>query len=553
MNLRNLAATIVIFLSLILEVGAQAPALAQEPTPWTLRNSVSFASDAAVLEYAEQSGAWRVLSKGGETVAESVGFMARLADGRSVGSAGLPPAELHREHFEGPLGKGTYYMARFAVQDGLAFEHRVASFDGRPFVVMSLSLNNRADKAVTVERLDVAVLSTQDAVSLGPRGHYESLQLAIRGGQALLDAGGSTLMGRFEDIDARVCLTIGVAGERHGYSGVRFDGVKAMPGSVDSEGTSKAQHWRGTVYTRFTPPLNIAPGETVRSADVVVVYGLSDAQQSEENYFWAAGTLWSDAATMAPPLTWLTSEEDGDFDTLFKDAERWRGTRSVMHALIPAGWERIPGSLQGATPRYPKNIGDAADALRKSGFSPGITIDPLAAHAATKPWVYASEGEGVWLNPSHPEAQAFAQERIRGLARLGFRFFAIEESPITDDALRHFGLTRSTASALAFKAARAAVPTLPVYAATVGHLPSSDQHLSNVRRALERLAEYGVPAAPIRVDISMLSDAGPSSIGALLNWPGPIEIIGLPTGKARREFGEILRQRASGRNGENAP
>lgn len=536
--------------------GGQAAAAGGE-SPWTLRNRVRFASTAAVLEYAEESGAWRIMSTGGETVAESEGFVAHLGGGRSVGSAGLAPAELHREHFEGPLGEGTYYAARFGVQDGLAFEHRVAAIEGRPFVLMSLSVSNRGDKAVTVEGLDVAVFSMPGAVSLGPEGRYESLPLAMRGGQAVFDERGPSLMGRFEDEGRGICLTIGVAGGGgDGSSAVQFERVQGQSGSVDAPGATQGRHWRGSVYTRFTPPLKVAPGETVRSADVVVVYGLIDPHGSEENYWWAAGTLWPDVATLGPSLTWLTGEETGDFDTLLEESARWRGAgrgRGLTHALIPARWERIPGALQGAAPRYPKNIGNAADALRKQGYTPGITIDPLAALSSTKPWVYTSAQGRAWLDLSDAEARAFAQTRIKSLAGLGFHFFVIEESPIPDAALQHFGLTRSAASTLAFKVARAAVPTLPVYPAAVGHLPSSDKQLSNARRALERLAEYGVLAAPIRVDFTTVSGVEPLSPGALLNWPGPLEIVGVPTGKARRELGEILRQRASGRKRANAP
>ena len=529
---------------LSLWAGLPGLALAEETAPWSLRNRVSFTSTSAVLEYAEKSGAWRILSNAGETVVESEGFLARLGEGRSLGSAGLAPAELHREHFEGSLGDGTYYTSRFAVQDGIAFEYRVASFEDRPFVVMSLSVSNRSADAVMLERLDVAVFSAPDAVSLGPGAQYESLPLAMRGGQAILDEAGSSLMGRFEDAAAGICITIGVGGGRDASSGVQFEKVTAE------------QRWGGRISTLFSPALKLLPGETVRSADVVVVYGLSDATESEENYLWAAGTLWPDAAMLAPPLTWLTQEASGDFDALLKEAGRWRGTsqtRSLKHVLIPAGWEGRAGSMQGATPRYPKNIGNAAETLRKRGFTPGITIDPLAALSGVKDWVYSPAAGGTWLNPRDAEAQVFAQERIQGLAGQGFEFFAIKASPIPDAALQHFGLTRSMASALAFKMVREAIPNLPVYPATAADFPSTDRLRSNVRRALTLLAAYGVPAAPIRLEPSSLSEGGPLSIATLLNWPGPLEIVGVATNQVRRDFGEFLRQRADAHKSENMP
>jgi hypothetical protein len=127
------------------------------------------------------------------------------------------------------------------------------------------------------------------------------------------------------------------------------------------------------------------------------------------------------------------------------------------------------------------------------------------------------------------------------LVALGFQFFVVEEGTISEAASRHFGLDQNEATRLALEGVRHAVPTSPVYF-SAGEAMTKVSLPPDARSAFAQLAEYGVPASPIQIDLSGIAEFGPDAVDALQNWPGPLSFSGTATQKVRRELGAVLRQ-----------
>jgi len=182
---------------------------------------------------------------------------------------------------------------------------------------------------------------------------------------------------------------------------------------------------------------------------------------------------------------------------------------------------------------------DVAEELRSMGMRPGITVDPLAVAGAKKTWVKNGEDGTSWLDVTNPKALDYGVLRMQKVVAWGFEFFVVKPSSIPDDVLRHFNITRAQADSYALQmAARAAGgrPVLPTASLTLGNDVLTWQRAASYTEYYE---EYGLVAGPIRLRVDGLEKLSPALTAAIGQFSGPVELIGLPRKKVRRDIASL--------------
>jgi len=510
---------------------ANAGAVGQKP--WALRDHYSYDVGNCVLDYAQDNGEWRVRVKGVEedlgVLADRVGFSVVLEDGRAMNNATLEEPEHVRSAVDTRYGRGTRYRLTFPAQDGVQIVHAALTFVERPFTLMSVTIKNVGDTPVSLEKIGVAVVGPGGIKNFGERPRNAVRALSFRSGWPVFDKTSSPCMTLFQDPVRGVSVALGVLPGGHAETGSDFQ--------------SSGGAWQGEVFCRYAPARVIAPGQAVESDPVCILFGLDGPSDVDLFYSWACSTLPRpkvDASKQGKgPRVWVSVAEDASFASLVRRAKAWQDS-GVTHVLVPASWEGRPGSLRGAVPRYPKDMAQAARALRDLGLVPGITLDPLPVQGGKEQWTAQSVDGQTWLNLAAAGAQPFAAGRIQKILGWGFRFIAVAPSAIPDAVLGEFGMTRAQADHLAMVSVAAAAPGVPVFPAATTVLAAERDAWLDAASAIGRLAEFGAVPAPVRLNTSGLSQVDAELSGALRLWGGAVELLGQPKAGIRAHLVRIL-------------
>jgi hypothetical protein len=235
----------------------------------------------------------------------------------------------------------------------------------------------------------------------------------------------------------------------------------------------------------------------------------------------------------------VTVDEGESLDGLHAAVGQWAGS-GITSALVPADWEGVPGSLEGAVPRYPKSMAGVAQAFRATGFTPGITVDPLAVQGGNADWTCASADGQRWLNPAAPDGMAYGIEQMKKVAGWGFAFFAVAPSGVPDDILKHFNMSRARANALAYEIMATAAPDAPVVPASRATLDASRDGWLAAADATCRLREYNGLIGAVRLDAKLVDSVSAETLAAMAFYGGPIEVIGSPSRTLQNQLGRIL-------------
>lgn len=515
----------VVFLAVPSLISGMAAAI-QDPnqSTWELRDRYTFDGPNGALLYFDDNAEIRFLLPDKTWALARANFSIELADGVSIDSRNLNNSRPDRTPFEGPFGKGTHYNVHFQPQHGLTFIHRIAALNEYPFKLIELSIQNTSDAPITITRVLPLTIGPGGVPNVDGQTRFKARHINVRGGMPVYSPQTPALAAIFHFPSRSLCLAFGVLPFSEAQSGVAF--------------VSENDAWQGSISCSYSPGMTLKPGETLLVPPIFFNHTLTVPARIDMYYSWAFSNVprgkWNDPA----PPAWTTVAGDASLDDLVGAAQAWAPV-GVTHALIPAQWERVPGSFEGAGPRYPKRIGQAAEALRGAGAKPGITVDPLAAQGLEDRWTVRSAEGQAWVNPAVPEARAAAIGRLRELAKSGFHFLVIQPSGVPDPVLAQLNLTRAEADRIAFQIAEEAADGLPVFPSSAGVVPAELDAWLDAAAASTRMGEYAVSSAPVRFDAGA-GAPNEATATAMRLWRGPIEFVGRPGGDMRAVLRAVL-------------
>ncbi len=500
---------------------------------WSLRDQFTFRQGDGCIDYSAETAEWRVRVKdpsapqGGDVsgtapeytrvVAESAGFSITFADGSVLKSADLGfGKETHDLGDNADLGAGYHYDVTFPANKGLQIIHRLSTLQNWPFLMLSIIIENQGAQPV--------VITEVDPVLLGPDALHDwskETQLANRHGYA---CGGRLVYGTKQP------STLAILFDPTRNAALSFAMPVANVGAGEVAFLPSAKGWQGNLKYRFEPGLRIAPGTKVALDPLWMSYGMGNPAKIARYWGWAQSVLSKPKATETTvPRAWLTTTAEGGLDKLLAEAGSAK-TAGVTHGLVGAAWEEQPGALRGKAPAYPKNIGSAADAIRKAGLTPGITLDPLCMEAKGQPADAFVAGETAWLNPTSQEGTAKIATRVKSLIDKGFEFLAVRSSEIPNEALTQFGLSRSAADAAAMSAVAQAAPKTLVTATSCSELPAERDAWLAAAGDVVNGTLYGLVGSPLRLDNSQVGELSDEQCAAFQLYPGTIELTSAPKG-----------------------
>lgn len=512
---------------LCLTLGATADdGLSAHNLPWGLRVHYSFPSKGMVLDYDEKTSRIRIGAGEASTYADDMEFNIQFADGINWTFRELGEAKTQRESITDPdVGHAISYTTTYPAKDGIQVTYVLTAFSKRPFLSLQLKVENQGATDVRIAALDPLVTGSGGVMSLTPQARVRERNIVARGGYPVFDPNGDPIMTVFSDPANRAIFALGILPAGKADSGTRFE--------------QRNGAWHGRVLSRFTPPVRVAPGQSLVSDRVCVIYGAPQKGELDLFYSWALTVIDKPKDNRKGPSSWITISEEQGLDDLASDARSWASS-GVKHALIPVNWETQPGSMKGASPRYPSNMKSAADTLRDAGAGPGLTFDPLAVEEGPGGAVAASSDGLSWLNPAAPEARNFALKRYAKLNDWGYGFVVVAPSSIPDPVLESFGLTRTEAYRLGMDLVEEATGDRPVYPASSGALKAVRADWLEAASALGRMADYTTGYTPLRLDTRGLGGVDLETLGAMRLWRGPIEVQGQADGGGAKALAALF-------------
>lgn len=519
---------------------AAAPKKAEEAAPdklpWSLREHYTYTEGNLHVDYCKVNAEWRIRVKSEvvdiqnpEVLVRDVGFSIELGDGRVLRHDELGRREtvMSRDKYtsEEALGGGTHYSVQFAPVDGLSVNHRFDTFEQWPFLSMNITLRNDSPSPVTVKKVVCAAFGPGSISGLSADTQVRRRFIEVRGGFPVFAKDAPPANVLFHDPAKGFDFGFGVLPSGRSRSGV----------DLQSSGGA----WQGSIVCDYAPGLVLQPGETLAADPVWVTYGRISAQQDLQ-YSWAMNSLKWPAKPENGPRAWVTVPDTEDFAAL-KALAQDAMANGIFHALIPSHWEGRPGSLEGAAPRYPKDIGKAARELRNQGGTPGITVDPLCVDGGGAFTAKSADGR-TWANPATPEGAEFIRKRMAGLVGGGFGFVVVEPSGVPDEVLAQFGVSRMEADWRAIGAVcAAAAGKAAVYPAAATTLKAERDAWLEAAAAGSRMSTYGVALAPVRFQADGLSALDEETMAAIRLWQGPVEVLGRPASGGRAKLAEALK------------
>lgn len=493
------------------------PAAGESGKAWALRDHYSFKGERGEFRLDVQTAEWRVDINGLGVLIDSAWAEVELAGGKIVALNKLKSTDQTRSSFDEPVGTGTYFQSRFPAVDGLDIAYSVARFDERPFLVLIIDVTNKSDQPIQIASLKPAVFGPGVVQNLDRGTTQSAFYTAWRGGYPMLQAPPKASLVHFHVPNPQITVGIGVLQSGMSDSHIIFNGA--------------APSITGVAESVYDPPLELQPGESLRSDPVWITVYLNESDHVHQHHAWAESTYRGELHYVPPPHAWVTVDPSADMDDLMDTARSWDRQTIVRHALIPYGWESRPGSLAGDTPRYPKDIRDAAADLRKLGLSPGISFDPLAASGGRERGVVEDSDGNHWLNPLDPEAKKTLAKRIERLVDGGFGFFLVPETTMPSATLGRMKLTRAHAHSLAIQLMRDVVPDAAIIPAPTLEIDSEAKSWEGLAATTFWYESLGYRAGPVRFNVDNLRDIPDPLAGLIRNYHGSVEIVGGPVKK----------------------
>jgi len=484
---------------------------------WNLRDHYTITFGNANLDYAVEDSEWRVTVEGIGTVLDNANFQVVLGDGTILTAEQLGRGETQRANTTGDYGKNIKYWSEYPPKDGLVVRHSITTFNERGFCLVLVELGNTGDKPIEIAAIKPVVLGA-GGITMGPGAKVTQHRFAFRGQCPQYSREASTKLSIFENAQGSYCLSLGL-----------FP-MGITDASADLSMASDV--WRGDVVCKFNPPIRLEPGQKVASEPAWLTIA-GTAAEIQTYYAWA---MRVQAAKKDPavPSAWVTiagGATENDLYAAVRDAAR----TPIAHALVPGDWEGLPGSLDGCTPRYPKNMQKVAAEILKLKMKPGLTVDPLLAG----PDGTAASIDGrKWYNLSTPDGMKNAVGHYAKMAEWKFEFYAVQPSDIPDEVLKAFNMTRAQADTLAFNVLQQAISGKPILPTTAGALKADAALWNEAVAAMAEMDKVGVGVGPIQLGTAEKS-WDDTAAAAAAAYPGPLEILG----NAPRGVNDLLKLR----------
>lgn len=508
-----------LFLALILSGAPIAVSYENESVPWSLRDRYTFDGAQGSFQFDVNTGEWKVDIAGAGTVIRDVQAEVVFADGRRLLVSGLHRLDEEREKFVNSYGAGTEFRSVFRTTDGLVIRYGVTRFRERPFLLIRMSLENAGERPVEVASMRPAVFTRylDDKNGHGPK--FTITRSSRRGRYPIVSPGSAICLVTLEYASASGAVGLGVLESGQARSTVE---VSWREGS-----------WAGAVECRFEPAITVNPGASLDADPVWVSYLLPRPSKVYEYFAWTQSAIPGADRGAELPANWVTVKGPSSAQLLYDAVRAWESD-TIAHALVPEGWERASGSLKGRWPDYPHDMIEVSRQLVRLGAKPGISVDPLAVDAR----------DANWLDPTNSAARAEAIDRMKSLVAAGFRFFVVRKSAIPDRVLKTFNLTRLQADNAAFEILAEATGGLPVLPAATMKLGGDIGEWERLLKSTKWYRGFNVVAAPVEVHLVGMKNLDAELIKAIGNYPGPLEITGMPEGKIRRQLSQLFESTA---------
>jgi len=512
--------------------------------PWELREHFSFNVDKGTINYAADNGEWQINVEGVGSVVDKAGFQITFKDGTVLDNRSLGQATADYERFTDALGEGMLFSITFPPKDGILIHHSMSVNSERPFALVTLDLVNNREKPIEVAKITSAAIAPGGITKLTPNADVMSRHVSFRGANPVFNKNASPTLAIFNDAARDICFCLGMMPRGIATSHVTF--------------TPSGDGWGGEVVCEYDPPVHLAPGEKLESNPIWISAGVPDPVDVDVLNAWTASVVWNleGADGLLPateanatlnanrPRSWTTVEEGESLSQLQQLRDQWSSARP-QGVLVPISWEGRPGSLNGAVPRYPKNMSKVASELRSAGTKAGITVDPLLTDEGNSDWTAESSDGRGWLNLSKAEARAFAVKRMKKVVDWDFDFFAIAPSGIPAEVLRHFNMTRAQADQLAFAVMMEAAENRPVLPTTAYTVKADLDLWLEVAASSSCMATYGIPPGPVRFDVNDVKELSDDLITAMIFFDGPIELLDRAKPKVENALALVFSQNCS--------
>lgn len=505
-----------------LALALKAPADTNKP--WDLRNQYKIPVERGVLVYAEDTAEWRVLMDGGQVLADRIGFCVVLEDGTELKGIGLGDGVSGREKLTDEFGEGTVYSVTFKPKNGLRIVHSLKTYKNRPFVFIDIAVENVGQTDVKIAAIHPVIAEKSVMQSLSKQATVRHRRILDTGGQPVVVPGKDATMAVIHDPSKPICFGVGLIPQGLARSTVSFKEV---------DGT-----WHGDITCNYEPYKLLKPGAKLDSDPLWISHGVPDPDRVDLNYSWVYSTLVKVAPRPFEARGWYTLGSDQGLDAYVQGAGDWKSA-GIDHVLIGRGWEGRPGSMEGASGRFPGNMKEAVGALSKAGMKVGVTIDPLASKGDGAGTAKSADGLS-WLNPAAPEAKEALADKVKSLKNWDAAFVAVDYSAIPDDVLSGFGVTRAEAQNLAYKALREVADPLPVFPSSVSNVTDGVDGWLDAGSSVAWMAVYGMTPGPLCCALGDNAQITPDLMTASQFWPGPIEFSGTLNNKLQDDVKKML-------------
>lgn len=504
---------------------AALPAAAADFTelPWDLRPYYEFTVDNTAVRYASDNAEWDLQLNPTGMLAERVAMSVTLKDGREISNVDLEPGKGARNRAEMEQGAGVHYATTLPSQHGLTVRHSFFVNTNRPFYLIDVQLTNTSDAPIEISRITPVIFKPGSFSLLGQQAAYTERALTLLGAWPVFDPQGAPLSVMLRDDPANFTMVMGLMPNGQAVSRPRL--YQAAGG------------WQGDVVCEFNPPVTIQPGQSISSDPVWICFALPDLEQVDILFAWTHSKEPRKYNAQDMLDAWATAPALEDASALYAAQKAWMGL-GVRHTLVPDGWEGRPGSLAGATPRYPEDMRKVEQTIRKTGGFPGLTIDPLLTSGGGDAFTAVTDAGTRYVNLAHPDGYAHALERMRTVVGWGFDFYVVAPSQIPEQVLAHFGVTRRQSEALAVRVMEEAALGKLVYPAPRASLGADLAQWQQADAASQRMYEFAMAIGPVRMNAADAYSA--ELIEAITNYDGPVELVGVPSASARKSLAGVF-------------
>jgi hypothetical protein len=497
----------------------------EQEMPWDLRDHFTFSVNKSHLHYDVTNAEWGLDLDGVGELIDHAAASVTFADGTTINLNESPKESTERAKFTNEYGDGEVYNVDFLPRPGLRIRHTVRVMLSQPFFMLGLEIINEGDKPIGVTQVVMAHLSGDSLKAFDGEAHTQQRRLVMHGPLPVYKKDGHPLLIMERHPEADFALALGFLPL----------GVARSHIALESE----TQNWPCTLISDFDPVAPIQPGESLHSDPVWLSFSLPQPNQIDMLYSWTHSVLPTHDDTPTPgPDSWVGARPGAPYEELHKNLAAWKGG-GIEHALIPAGWEGRPGSLNGVVPAYPRNIKEAAKTIKKMKYKAGLTVDPLAVTGGDDAWIFAESNGTRWINPAINEARAYASRRLQRVVKGSFSFLALQPTKMPEAALRKFGITRTQAEVWSFDIAEQALGGEAVYPAAASSIPPTLDALLEASSDTGRLLEYGIKSGPLQVSVAPSVRLDESTLAALALYGGPIEYTGAPHSSARKKIAKL--------------